>query len=576
MAFNGALRRGAHRFSTSSSSFTTAADPQFHAIHSYFHTRALLSLRHTSPLQRTRISSSQPARRIQTDGGPEKPPSTEHSAGSSPHTAKTAPLHGKHPGHAQDYIPLIRRLLPHLPTPHNPLHRPTKEELLAAATSVWQRLRIRFESAIVPKWGASTITFKNVYVSRRPQEDDEDEEDESEGVKKIATSAILSAIQNKIKPHEPSQTPETTAATAQRETEQERSDRLKRDNNYTMFDLNFEEIDVTFSLPRWLDGKGVVQNAIIKGVRGVIDRRHVWWDTSVPLKPEDFRHETRLGDFELDTLDVEDFLVTVYQPGGQRPFNVSIFNASIGPFRKRWMFFDLMSADAIVGQYDNCLFSLHKPQKLGKSRSQEEKDDRIKRLARFRIDGLPIEHAQYATGFQGPMSWLTAGKVDAVLDIKFPRHPDEEVDINAILNQIGRNVAEIAKATGVGDSEADVRQERDERHAGAATAALEAAHQAIESIKKDETEVIPGQHRLARPALRPPDQSPRLQPQPQPQQRPGLSSELQGDDVKMRERQVKIDIDLRFRDIKAAVPMYTTDLSVSNNAFIRPIVAFMK
>ena len=41
-------------------------------------------------------------------------------------------------------------------------------------------------------------------------------------------------------------------------------------------------------------------------------------------------------------------------------------------------------------------------------------------------------------------------------------------------------------------------------------------------------------------------------------------------------RQVTVDIDLRFRDLKAAVPIYTSDLSVTNNAFIRPIVAFIK
>jgi distribution and morphology protein 31 len=41
-------------------------------------------------------------------------------------------------------------------------------------------------------------------------------------------------------------------------------------------------------------------------------------------------------------------------------------------------------------------------------------------------------------------------------------------------------------------------------------------------------------------------------------------------------REVILDIDLRFRDLKAAVPLYTTDLSVRNNALIRPIVAFIK
>ena len=115
--------------------------------------------------------------------------------------------------------------------------------------------------------------------------------------------------------------------------------------------------------------------------------------------PADFRHQTQVGDFEFESLQIEDFLVTVYQPGGQRPFNVSvrifvslsppcpptiliveanqIFNATIGPFRKRWMFYDLMSADGITGQYDNCLFSLHMPQKLGK---RKKEDDKVKRM----------------------------------------------------------------------------------------------------------------------------------------------------------------------------------------------------
>jgi distribution and morphology protein 31 len=41
-------------------------------------------------------------------------------------------------------------------------------------------------------------------------------------------------------------------------------------------------------------------------------------------------------------------------------------------------------------------------------------------------------------------------------------------------------------------------------------------------------------------------------------------------------REVTVDIDLRFRDLKAAVPMFTSDLSVTNNALIRPILAFIK
>jgi len=38
---------------------------------------------------------------------------------------------------------------------------------------------------------------------------------------------------------------------------------------------------------------------------------------------------------------------------------------------------------------------------------------------------------------------------------------------------------------------------------------------------------------------------------------------------------VSVDIDIRFRDVKAAVPLWKSELSYSNSALIRPIVAFM-
>lgn len=42
------------------------------------------------------------------------------------------------------------------------------------------------------------------------------------------------------------------------------------DVNYSMFDLNIGSIDVTLSLKRWLDGKGLIEDAVVKGVRGVL------------------------------------------------------------------------------------------------------------------------------------------------------------------------------------------------------------------------------------------------------------------------------------------------------------------
>lgn len=281
--------------------------------------------------------------------------------------------------------------------------------------------------------------------------------------------------------------------------------------------------------------------------------------------------------------------------------------------------------------------------------------------ARFRVDGLPIEHAQYATGHTGPISWITSGKVDAVLDIKFPFHPDEQVDFRSIVDQIGRNVGKISmgdhpdtaipampalsqglaqgqwqwqgegRREGETEGEARARRERRrratvleerreiaredavrekqraERQAGAAAAAAEAVVQAqtkvevvplTSSAASSTTEVAatnsatatpginPGNSRLARPPLRAPsteresaqktdiaDERAAAAASPTWTVSDGETPDLGGLAAK---RQVTIDIDLRFRDLKAAVPLYTTDLSVTNNALIRPIVAFIK
>lgn len=120
---------------------------------------------------------------------------------------------------------------------------------------------------------------------------------------------------------------------------------------------------------------------------------------------------------------------------------------------------------------------------------------------------------------EGPISWITSGKVDAVLDIKFPRDDPDNSTLEMLMSEIADAITT------------------------AATSAV--------------VERIPGQRALAKPPLSAPSDNADVQ--------------TCSDDPK-----VVIDIDLRFRDLKAAVPLFTADLSYTNNAFIRPIVAFMK
>ena len=127
---------------------------------------------------------------------------------------------------------------------------------------------------------------------------------------------------------------------------------------------------------------------------------------------------------------------------------------------------------------------------------------------------------QAMTTQEGPISWITSGKVDAVLDIKFPRDQDEGTPLNALIGEIAEAIT---------------------------TAAASAV-----------TDRIPGQRELAKPPLSAPSDR---------------ADDQRAENDPLR---VVIDIDLRFRDLKAAVPIFTHDLSYTNNALMRPIVAFMK
>ncbi|CAE6430782.1 unnamed protein product [Rhizoctonia solani] len=567
------------------------------------YSRCHFALRHTSsstqsdrsdptPSNKSSLASTSPSH-IPEQGSQSNV--REGSASNEPQEMPKEPPAPTNP-HLQNYSSLFRQLA--LSLPH--VKQPTKQDFLQAATSMWQRMRIRFkwfaiksfrkfnaddisaflswflvgqtlwilvgtttffsvvfavlnslrlqeyvartisdyltsetgvrvvfESAVVPKWKDSRISFRNVYVSRRPNSQTEEALPRDAGQR--AAARLLAGhhpAYHDIAYHDDEET--HGVATGGMNVSDAGDSTDTGDDGWTTFDLEIDSVDVTLSFARWLDGRGLIKNAAVKGVRGVVDRRSVLWDPEVHADPTQFRHPPQLGDFELDSLEVEDLLVTLYQPGDFRPFTASIFRANFGVFRKQWLFYDLMSADHIVGQYDNCLFSLHTPQSIGRTMEQEVKDSRWTRMSRFRIDGVNIDHLQAATGNEGIVSWIVSGKVDAVLDIKFPHDP-KTFDIGEIIEGIAAAAAE---------------QIEEARRAG--------RELGIPLI----SDRIPGQRELAKPALSAPE-----------------------DEKELREEFEKpvvlIDIDLRFRDLKAAMPLFTNELSYVNHALVRPIVSFI-
>ncbi|KAF2090606.1 mitochondrial distribution and morphology protein family 31/32 [Saccharata proteae CBS 121410] len=459
--------------------------------------------------------------------------------------------------------PLLNRL------PH--LHRPSKEELLAAATGAWSRfkvhfkwfsiksgrkfntddisaffswiivghvvwiivgtttffslaiflvntvfaqetlagwignyltsssgVRVVFESAIVPKWGDGVISFKNVFVSRRP----------GQGQAKVSKGQQAEAAAA------------AAAAAAKDRKAEGKNVEEEEDTNYTQFDLSLDTVNVTLSFTKWFNGKGLLADVEIKGIRGVVDRTSVHSPEEY-VDPRTYKHEHNPGDFELDSFRMEDLLVTIYQPNDFRPYPVSIYSCELPRLRKQWLFYDFLSANMMSGSFDNSLFTIH-PRQMHNYTGQKEgpgvdgEPTQWKKQSRIRIDGLNIDHLN--RGIEGPFGWIHEGNVDIVADIMFPAENDGSI-AKVMSDFYDRMEATVTSTSARNVAEIKAQDEAEDR----------------ESF--DVSSLLP-----------------------------------QTDD---ENRFMVMDLRVHLNDVRAAVPLFTNDISYVNNALIRPIVAYI-
>jgi mitochondrial distribution and morphology protein 31 len=342
----------------------------------------------------------------------------------------------------------------------------------------------------VPKWNDGVISFKKVFVSLRP----------GQGKAKVSKGSATSAA----------------AAAAAAQNERNPADE-EEDTNYTQFDVSIDTVNVTLSFTKWWNGKGLLRDVEVKGVRGVIDRTSVH-AVADPVDPKSYRHTHNTGDFELDSFKLEDLLVTVYQPNNFRPFAVSVYSCDLPQLRKQWLFYDFMSANIMSGSFDNSLFTIHPRQthnytgaQLDEGREASDGLSQWKKHSRIRIDDLNIDHLN--RGVEGPFGWIHEGNVDIVADIMLPN--EEDGSIAKVMSDFYDRV------------EATV---------------ISSGNQLTGSIVSTEQEA---------------DRQPSI-------------PESEND-----QRFIVMDLRVHLNDVRAAVPLFTGDLSYVNNALVRPIVAYI-
>ncbi|KAF9431781.1 Mitochondrial distribution and morphology protein 31, mitochondrial precursor [Entomortierella beljakovae] len=446
-------------------------------------------------------------------------------------------------------------------------------DYLTASTGV----KVKFEAAIVPNWKDGRITLRNVVMSKR----------------------AVSPVNN---PHLVHNGEDHLGHRHEHDNDHDSDHRAQMteeevDTNFTMFDLTIDQIDVTLSAKRWLDGKGLIEDACIKGLRGVIDRSNVWWDPDVEYIPEEARRKHVPGDFELESLQLEDMLVTVHQPDGFRPYTVSIFSAQFPKFRKQWICYDMLCAESMVGMFDGCLFSCYNSQRNGMN---DQDNTKWKRMTRFKMDDVKIDHLN--AGVEGPFGWIYSGTVDVTCDVKIPNEPREDA-LRKLVNDIVDKIDEVVDfaplplviGTGaIGGKEIvmypnraaaalhqKLMEEEEEQRGYAEEHGLnvnpedehhrlhqENRHQYLLKQKKIEQLYRQYQQQLE---LEQSEQQSTDQNQNQKSKlRPPVVPKL-----KHKKPALVMDFEFRFNDTKASIPLQTESLSYLSNAAIRPIIAFM-
>lgn len=360
-------------------------------------------------------------------------------------------------------------------------------------------ITVVFENAIVPNWSDGIITFNNVFVSRRPNRG-------NKRVQKGSQAEAAAAAMSDPKPI---------------------TDTIKNTDagQYTQFDLTIDNISVTLSLSKWMNGGGIVKDVGVKGLRGVVDRRHVKFDPD--YDPALHKHVHKPGDFEIENFKMDDALVTLYNPNGFRPFSVSIFNCELPRLRKHWLFYDILSANNMTGTYDNSLFTVHPLQQ----ESVSSYDKSVwKKITRLRIDAVNIDHLN--RGAQGPLSWIESGNVDLTADIMFP---DEEENLN--FAQVLRDIKASWSSPSWKDGQCRTNEEEDQENyvfedGEWKRRVIHAETKTLFSLNKNPNTLAANKYMV-------------------------------------------IDLRIQLNNARAVVPLFTSKLNYVNSALIRPIVAFI-
>ncbi|SMN18413.1 similar to Kazachstania africana KAFR_0E02490 hypothetical protein [Maudiozyma saulgeensis] len=198
-------------------------------------------------------------------------------------------------------------------------------------------------------------------------------------------------------------------------------------NDILEFHLIFHEIEINLSLRKWLQGKGLINDIKVFGIRGetIINyKENKKIENSQELLLDWFTNPN----YKLMNVNLSDCKFNVIENFADKlepkSIKIRIFNLDISGLRFNQLLTDFLKANVITGSINNSLFTFHKRQhKL--SYMDDMKDDLSSwdRITRLRLNSINVN--TLGLNKTKSFNWIEDGDVGLVADIMLPQDTED-------------------------------------------------------------------------------------------------------------------------------------------------------
>lgn len=185
------------------------------------------------------------------------------------------------------------------------------------------------------------------------------------------------------------------------------------DHGEFVFAADVEVLDVSLSFNKWYEGHGLICDADVFGMHGVICKRD--------QETSDRRSKKIGSDFyQLEHVRIRDSFFEVYSDEAKThaPLKVSIFGCEFAQLRSDRLLIDFFDANNVSGAVNDSMFTIHKRQDVPLGADK---------VIRFKINGINLGAISQANP-QSKLNWLINGRADIVADITWPHVNSTEFD----------------------------------------------------------------------------------------------------------------------------------------------------